>query len=245
MQHSAYCFKNLKHPLTHTSIHPHTISHLPNFPASAEISSLMVMDSVARYDTCNCNTENSSSTGAIVQMSWCLRDEEDISCLFNLCMCFYDRKSVKMAEARVLIGGKFASDFVIQSSSPKKTTKGLLQTGLFSVHPVLNPFLVTLGDTISQPRSGLLQSFLGQAHEGCHSSAQCPFALDPAENRERQVSHQKLMGWRIQVFSKRERNARFTSTQIFFQETILWCSWTASELNGSNGEKTGWPSHHK
>lgn len=41
---------------------------------------------------------------------------------------------------------------------------------------------MTLGDIISQSRSGLLQSFLGQAHEGCHSSAQCPFALDPAND---------------------------------------------------------------
>lgn len=140
------------------------------------------------------------STAAMVQMSWCLGEEEDISCLCNLCVSFYDRKSVKMAEPRVLIGGKFAFDFVIQSSSPKKllqglksvlccktspkkTTKGFCRLDILSSSSTKKSFPnVTLGDTISQSRSGLLQSFLGQAHEGCHSSAQCPFALDPAEN---------------------------------------------------------------
>lgn len=156
-----------------------------------------------------------------------------------------------MAEPRVLIGGKFAFDFVIQSSSPKKllqglksvlccktspkkTTKGFCRLDILSSSSTKKSFpKVTLGDTISRSRSGLLQSFLGQAHEGCHSSAQCPFALDPASDKfSSKPKFRKLVSWRIPIFCSKagkecslhiHTNSSFR--KLYFDTVELQANW--------------------
>ena len=155
-----------------------------------------------------------------------------------------------MAEPRVLIGGKFAFDFVIQSSSPKKllqglksvlccktspkkTTKGFCRLDILSSSSTKKSFpKVTLGPWryyFPSPGAVFFRAFWDrpmkdviQVHNApLHSILPATKFLVEAEiPKARQLKDPDVF------FPKRERNARFTSTQI-----LLSGNYTLTQLN--------------